>query len=92
MPASGKVLLDDLRQLVLGQDLVDAVLLAPDQRRRQHLARLLHVEVPRAQEAEQDGVAGNFALEIKIGMLLLVVRLNCRINPETKNSKEVVTY
>ena len=92
MPASGKVFLDDLRQLVLGQDLVDAVLLAPDQRCRQHLARLLHVEVPRAQEAEQDGVAGNFALEIKIGMLLLVVRLNCRINPETKNSKEVVTY
>ena len=39
--------------------LVDAVLLAPEQRLREHLSRLLHVELSRPQEAEEDGVGGH---------------------------------
>ena len=33
--------------------------LAPEQRLREHLSRLLHVELSRPQEAEEDGVGGN---------------------------------
>lgn len=57
MPAAGEVLLDDVRRLVLGEDAVHLVLLAPQQRLRQHLPRLLHAEVARAQEPQQGRVA-----------------------------------
>ena len=46
--------------------LVDAVFLAPEQRLREHLPRLLHVELSRPQEAEEDGVGGNLENEDRL--------------------------
>lgn len=57
MPSTREVLLDDIRGLVLGEQTIHLVLLAPQQRLRQHLSSLLHVEVASAQEAEQGRVA-----------------------------------
>ena len=39
--------------------LVDAVLLPPEERLREHLPRLLHVELPGPQEAQEHRVRGN---------------------------------
>lgn len=59
MPSAREVLAHDLRGLVLREDAVDLVPLAPEQRLGEHLARLLHVEVARAQETKQGRVVGD---------------------------------
>ena len=52
MPATGVVASHDVTRSVRGQQLVDAVPLAPGERATQHLARLVDVELARAQEAQ----------------------------------------
>ena len=60
--------------------LVDAVLLPPEERLREHLPRLLHVELPGPQEAQEHRVRGNLIKNInnvcyKIHFLYLMLGL-----------------
>lgn len=57
VPAPGEVLLDNVWRLILGEDAVDLVLLPPEKRLGQHLARLLDAEVTSPQKSEQSRVA-----------------------------------
>lgn len=57
MPASREVLLHDIRGLVLRQDPIHLMLLAPQEGLGEHLSSFLYVEVSGAKEPEESCVA-----------------------------------
>ena len=66
MPAAGVVASHDVTRSVRGQQLVDAVALAPGERATQHLARLVDVELTRAQEAQDVRVERKLQAQIAV--------------------------
>lgn len=62
MPSSAKIIRDHGTRVVVVQETVDLVFLAPDKRLTQHVTRLFHVEIPSAQETQQHSIGRQLAL------------------------------